>query len=189
VRCDKRATVAPGGRSLRSRMSSILAGAKHCFAVKEEGRPLLRSLPGAGRAVGKKKGRSRRTALPASDREDPIRSPCRPCRRPGRRPGAAAFAGRSATIASVVISSEATEAASCRAVRTTLVGSMMPALDEVRRTRRTGRHSRTRRSFGRSTLPATTAPSRRRSRRSGGPAPGSRGARSRCRSSGRRCRP
>ena len=36
------------------------------------------------------------------------------------------FFGFSATIASVVISSPAIEAASCRAVRTTLVGSMMP---------------------------------------------------------------
>ncbi len=36
------------------------------------------------------------------------------------------FFGFSATIASVVISSLAIEAASCRAVRTTLVGSMMP---------------------------------------------------------------
>ncbi len=35
--------------------------------------------------------------------------------------------GISATIASVVIISPATEAASCSAVRTTLVGSMMPA--------------------------------------------------------------
>ena len=41
--------------------------------------------------------------------------------------GADFFSGRSATIASVVISSAATEAASCNAVRTTLVGSMMPA--------------------------------------------------------------
>jgi hypothetical protein len=36
------------------------------------------------------------------------------------------FFGFSATIASVVISSPAIEAASCRAVRTTLVGSMIP---------------------------------------------------------------
>src|SRR5271156_6276858 len=35
--------------------------------------------------------------------------------------------GISATIASVVIKRPATEAASCRAVRTTLAGSMMPA--------------------------------------------------------------
>jgi flagellar biosynthetic protein FlhB len=41
--------------------------------------------------------------------------------------GGALRSGRSATIASVVISSDATEAASCSAVRTTLVGSMMPA--------------------------------------------------------------
>ena len=41
--------------------------------------------------------------------------------------GAALFSGRSAAIASVVIESAATEAASCSAVRTTLAGSMMPA--------------------------------------------------------------
>jgi drug/metabolite transporter (DMT)-like permease len=47
---------------------------------------------------------------------------------PGGPPAGAPFgSGRSATIASVVISKEATEAASCSAVRTTLVGSMMPA--------------------------------------------------------------
>ncbi len=38
-----------------------------------------------------------------------------------------AFLGLSATSASVVINSEATEAASCRAVRTTLAGSITPA--------------------------------------------------------------
>ena len=37
------------------------------------------------------------------------------------------FSGFSATIASVVTSRPATEAASCNAVRTTLVGSTMPA--------------------------------------------------------------
>jgi hypothetical protein len=37
------------------------------------------------------------------------------------------FLGFSATIASVVISNPAIEAASCSAVRTTLVGSMMPS--------------------------------------------------------------
>lgn len=41
---------------------------------------------------------------------------------------ASAFFGLSATSASVVISSEATEAASCKAVRTTLAGSITPAL-------------------------------------------------------------
>jgi hypothetical protein len=46
---------------------------------------------------------------------------------PGPPAGGDVLAGRSATIASVVISREATEAAPCRAVRTTLVGSMMPA--------------------------------------------------------------
>src|SRR5260370_24526651 len=45
-----------------------------------------------------------------------------PC--PGR--GGGGGFGSSATIASVVISRPATEAASCSAVRTTLVGSMMP---------------------------------------------------------------
>ncbi|SDR63518.1 hypothetical protein SAMN05519103_08707 [Rhizobiales bacterium GAS113] len=39
----------------------------------------------------------------------------------------ACFFGFSATSASVVISSEATEAASCKAVRTTLAGSITPA--------------------------------------------------------------
>ncbi|GIX15602.1 MAG: hypothetical protein KatS3mg118_3561 [Paracoccaceae bacterium] len=56
--------------------------------------------------------------------------PCRPCRR--AMPAAAFFgSGLSATIASVVISRPATEAASCSAVRTTLVGSMMPGLEHV----------------------------------------------------------
>ena len=41
---------------------------------------------------------------------------------------AAPFCGLSATITSVVTSSPATEAAPCKARRTTLVGSMMPAL-------------------------------------------------------------
>jgi len=41
-------------------------------------------------------------------------------------PGALAGAGFSATIASVVISNDATDAACWRAVRTTLVGSIMP---------------------------------------------------------------
>jgi len=41
--------------------------------------------------------------------------------------GGAFFSGFSATIASVVTSRPATDAASCSAVRTTLVGSMMPA--------------------------------------------------------------
>jgi hypothetical protein len=41
--------------------------------------------------------------------------------------GADSFLGLSATIASVVIRSEATEAASWSEMRTTLVGSMMPA--------------------------------------------------------------
>ena len=63
-----------------------------------------------------------------------IRSPCRPCR-PFRQPpggiGGAFFSGFSATIASVVTSRPATEAASCSAVRTTLVGSMMPAAHQV----------------------------------------------------------
>ena len=41
------------------------------------------------------------------------------------------FSGFSATIASVVTSRPATEAASCSAVRTTFVGSMMPAFDQI----------------------------------------------------------
>ena len=45
---------------------------------------------------------------------------------PGGMPIGAFFSGFSATMASVVTSRPATEAASCRAVRTTLAGSMMP---------------------------------------------------------------
>src|SRR5271166_3176266 len=54
-------------------------------------------------------------------------SPMPPMPPPGGIPGAF-FSGFSATIASVVTSRPATDAASCSAVRTTLVGSMMPAL-------------------------------------------------------------
>jgi hypothetical protein len=46
----------------------------------------------------------------------------------GMPPPAPFFSGRSATIASVVMSRPETEAASYNAVRTTFVGSMMPAL-------------------------------------------------------------
>jgi hypothetical protein len=45
---------------------------------------------------------------------------------PGIAGAAGSFFGTSATIASVVISRPAIKAASCRAVRTTLVGSIMP---------------------------------------------------------------
>ena len=48
-----------------------------------------------------------------------------PCRHPGMA-GVDSFFGNSATIASVVIRSEDTEAASCSAVRTTLAGSITP---------------------------------------------------------------
>jgi len=41
--------------------------------------------------------------------------------------GAASFFGHSATVASVVIKSPATDAASCSAARTTLAEAMMPA--------------------------------------------------------------
>ena len=41
------------------------------------------------------------------------------------------FFGSSATIASVVIRRPAIEAASCSAVRTTLVGSMMPLVTRL----------------------------------------------------------
>jgi hypothetical protein len=54
----------------------------------------------------------------------------RPAQNSMSPPGIAApgfFSGFSATIASVVISSPATDAASCSAVRTTFVGSMIPA--------------------------------------------------------------
>ena len=56
----------------------------------------------------------------------PCRRPCRPCRACRRR-AAASSSGFSAMAASVVISRPATEAASCSAMRTTLVGSMTPA--------------------------------------------------------------
>src|SRR5260370_26906317 len=46
---------------------------------------------------------------------------------PGGMPGAPLGSGLSPTIASVVINSPATEAASCSATRPTLVGSMIPA--------------------------------------------------------------
>ena len=45
--------------------------------------------------------------------------------------GAASFFGSSATVASVVIKSPATDAASCSAARTTLAGTMMPCLEHV----------------------------------------------------------
>src|SRR4029077_11471717 len=50
---------------------------------------------------------------------------------PGIAGIADSFFGSSATIASVVIKRPATEAASCRAQRTTLVGSMMPLLTRL----------------------------------------------------------
>ena len=53
--------------------------------------------------------------------------PMPPMPPPGGMAAADSFFGLSATMASVVIRSEATEAASCSAIRTTLVGSMMPA--------------------------------------------------------------
>src|SRR5690348_9547795 len=46
---------------------------------------------------------------------------------PGGMPGVLFGSGLSATIPSVVINSPATEAASCSATRTTLVGSIIPA--------------------------------------------------------------
>jgi hypothetical protein len=45
---------------------------------------------------------------------------------PGMAGAAACFLGTSATMASVVMSRPATDAAPCSAARTTLVGSMMP---------------------------------------------------------------
>ena len=56
------------------------------------------------------------------------RSLSSPCRRPASPGQTDSFFGFSATIASVVISRPATDAASCSAARTTLVGSMMPSL-------------------------------------------------------------
>ena len=55
----------------------------------------------------------------------PIRRPCR--RPPGPGPAGSSSFGMSATRQEVVSSSVATLAAFCRAVRTTLAGSMMPA--------------------------------------------------------------
>jgi hypothetical protein len=63
-------------------------------------------------------------------RGTPGRKPAgRPCLQKsiGGADGASAFLGLSATSASVVINSEATEAASCNAVRTTFAGSITPA--------------------------------------------------------------
>ena len=74
---------------------------------------------------GKKKGAA--FAAPShSNICEWIRNPCRPCRRPACAGAAPFFFGSSATIASVVISRPATEAAPWSAGRTTLVGSMMP---------------------------------------------------------------
>src|SRR5215469_1668677 len=50
---------------------------------------------------------------------------------PGGIPGWPLGSGRSATMPSVVINNPATEAASCSATRTTLVGSMMPAVSHI----------------------------------------------------------
>ena len=54
--------------------------------------------------------------------------PMPPMPPPGGIAGGVLFSGFSATIASVVTSRPATEAAFCNASRTTFVGSMMPAL-------------------------------------------------------------
>ena len=109
-----------------------------------------------------------------------------------RAPPPASPPGRSVISASVVSSSEATDAAFCSATRSTLVGSMMPACDHVHVL-----HASPRRSRG--SAPSRPSPSRRsrcprgrRSRRSGGWAPRARASRSwrrpsrRPRASGRR---
>src|SRR5262249_59768065 len=54
--------------------------------------------------------------------------PMPPIPPPGGIPGWSLGSGRSATMPSVVINNPAIEAASCSATRTTLVGSMMPAV-------------------------------------------------------------
>ena len=70
---------------------------------------------------------ARPRCLDRADEDQKSMSPMPPMPPPGDPPVGAFFSGRSATIASVVIKSAATEAASCSAVRTTLVGSTMPA--------------------------------------------------------------
>jgi len=56
---------------------------------------------------------------------------------PGGIAGAGFFSGTSPTIASLVSIKPATDAASCNAVRTTLVGSMIPAFSRAAPPKRT----------------------------------------------------
>src|SRR5450759_4938317 len=77
---------------------------------------------------------------------------------PPGAPPAPGFSGRSATIASVVIISDAIEAAFCKAVRTTLVGSMMPDLTRSLNAPLWASKPQLYSSLS-STLPAITAPS------------------------------
>ena len=88
---------------------------------------------GEGRAAaGKEKARDRsRASCHSSWRRRGPQKSMPPMPPPPGIAGAASFFGGSATMASVVISRPATEAASCSAVRTTLAGSMMPACDQV----------------------------------------------------------
>ncbi len=90
----------------------------------------IRPLHAASRTGPARSGHSRRMGgfygLLFGEADQKSMPPMPPMPPPGMA-GADAGFGSSATIASVVMSSEATDAASIRAVRTTLVGSMMPA--------------------------------------------------------------
>ena len=91
------------------------------------------AVTGGSRCRPKRKGAglaARPRGLDRADEDQKSMSPMPPIPPmppPGGPPAAAFFSGRSATMASVVISSAATEAAPCSAVRTTLAGSTMPA--------------------------------------------------------------
>src|SRR5262249_59863703 len=77
-------------------------------------------------ATAMKKGRGVCRALRPPERKETAQKSMSPMPAPGPGTGGVFFFGISATIASVVMSRPATEDASCSAVRTTLVGSMMP---------------------------------------------------------------
>ena len=149
---------------------------------------------GEGRRQRKTPGRFRPGVLFAQSRVGvDLRSPCRPCRpcrrRACRRRRRRPFLGASAMAASVVISRPATEAASCRAVRTTLAGSMTPACDHVDVLFGLGVEAEGRRLVRPAPCRPRSSLRRRRFRRSDGSGPAGRGGRWRCRRSGRRCRP
>ena len=77
-------------------------------------------------ATLKKPGIGKTPPGPESRLPAAISNPCPPMPPPGMAGVGVCFFGSSATIALVVMSRPAIEAASCSAVRTTLVGSMMP---------------------------------------------------------------